>query len=77
MTSITGHDPPNGADMITEKTPVSLTLILAVAALIVTAIVSFTSVSARVSVLEKGQSTSDGRLGRIEDKLDRLLELRR
>lgn len=75
MTSIkhTG-DTEDMGPTITPNTPVSIGLIIAAAGLIMTVILSFASVSARVSVLEDANKTRDSRLERIEDKVDRLLE---
>lgn len=72
-----GPRPESDDDMgptVTPNTPISLGLIFLVAGFIVTAILSFASVSARVSVLEDANKTRDMRLERIEDKVDRLLE---
>lgn len=60
--------------VITERTPLSIGLLLVVAGFIVTALVAFANLSTRVSVLEKSATQTDQRLQRIEDKVDRLLE---
>lgn len=72
MTSLRTDD--DMGPTITPNTPVSISTIVLVAGLILTSILSFASVSARVSVLETSRGAADLRLERIEDKVDRLLE---
>jgi hypothetical protein len=72
---------PEGSDMetVTEKTSMSLALVLLLVGMVggwaVSGITSFGDVQSRVAVIESKQAATDAQLWRIESKLDRVLGL--
>jgi hypothetical protein len=72
---------PEGSDMetVTEKTSMSLALVLLLVGMVggwaISGITSFGEVQSRVAVIESKQAQTDAQLYRIEAKLDRVLGL--
>jgi hypothetical protein len=81
MTSIKLGPEGSSGDMetVTEKTSMSLALVLLLVGMVggwaVSGITSFGDVQSRVAVIESKQAATDAQLWRIESKLDRVLGL--
>lgn len=65
------QDETDDSGVVKLKTSVAMQIV----AWIVGALITYSAISARVAVVESKQSASDQRIERIENKLDRVLEL--
>jgi hypothetical protein len=68
---VTLRDDADSGDVVKLKTSVAMQIV----AWIVGILITYSVISARVAVVESKQNASDQRIERIENKLDRVLEL--
>lgn len=76
MTSIADRDHMGPVEPISDRTPITLALLLAVVALVGTVMIAWSNLNGRVTNIEAHGDDRDKRLERIETKLDRILEHR-